>query len=917
MIMMHLFCLPGRLTNLERMTNGAKTGRKLRSGGSLSLAVCAGLLLVAHTRAAADVPDRGSAGASPPPESANSLTAADAHAGPKDYGFLFWRDGTRGRDPEGRRLLCVQTGTYGVVFDAEGADLLQLGEIADAPDYSMAAARPAALDRLPPATLGLSIDVAGKVFRSQGSKQRWEVKPIDHAGRGQRPVEPGLTAQNSPSNKKYQMRIRDYGQYRQIFEVDRLEFATEEGEKLEATVRLVVTAWPDVLRLSLEIVPEAVLAGASARISLETAWGMSETSTLPETWLSGEIQRADLTIRFPVTSGALSGRDAEVVAKDLQTGKPLTVAYDASEEAWKVQLGNHHYDKKRYNGLERYALTLRNPSDEPRKLRMVFANEMGFHERDLPEEKRGHKRIEATMGALLVVRDAAGRPSGHRIQNSHNWTTTRLAGKNTPDLQPWLSLDPTEYNGWHRYTAVFELPPRSEWVGEVVVSHALWGGIPQASYYHLSLFGWGFYTFWDVAIQGNFGESVCYGLGGYGPSDITDLRPLYVRSYDAKRRPPFEWTPNHGGANYLHYKTDAGKQYMNIRREMPVPGPGLSRTVFHGTSADGKIRCTITVQHPRTDDLNRSYHRVRYDVLEDADFDRLAFFQLGTALYDYYQPGAIAWGNREGLQEEVEVNPTGAPEYFRRGIALEGRAPWWISQHGGKLAEGQRGTQSAMGTASRGLVIREWRAKLGGEEVDNPYISFFGSQSPATGMIAEVGPPAGLTRLRKGDFVEMLIEVLLVPKHVEHYLGTNEALKRDLPALAGTWKAMHHQAAGNDLRIDVSRGVLERPYPPEIRVQDGNGAEFEVEGGLAYVPFTFRGVADPAKARIYEIVDDRPMLVDQSDHGGDFWQVEYRPESKNYEVTFNLSLDSRGGAQDRRRFVFDAAGSADSVNSEP
>ena len=128
---------------------------------------------------------------------------------------------------------------------------------------------------------------------------------------------------------------------------------------------------------------------------------------------------------------------------------------------------------------------------------------------------------------------------------------------------------------------------------------------------------------------------------------------------------------------------------------------------------------------------------------------------------------------------------------------------------------------------------------------------------------------------------------------------------------------MHHQAAGNDLRIDVSRGVLERPYPPEIRVQDGNGAEFEVEGGLAYVPFTFRGVADPAKARIYEIVDDRPMLVDQSDHGGDFWQVEYRPESKNYEVTFNLLLDSRGGAQDRRRFVFDAAGSADSVNSEP
>lgn len=910
--------LPASLMNLWSGIHKTKTIRRVRSDRKLLLAVCAGLLLAAHVQAATDLSEGGNSGQSAPEEAASALAAADAHAGARDYGLLFWRDGTRGRDREGRRLLCVQTGTYGAVFDAEGAGLLQLGEIADAPDYSVAAAQPGTLDRLPPATLGLSIRAAGKVFHNRGSKQRWEVEPVEHAGRGRQPVEPGLTAQNSPSNKKYQVRIRDYGQYRQIFEVDRLEFTTEEGEALEATVRLVVTAWPDVLRLSLEVVPEAALAGASALISLETAWGTSDTSTPPDTWPAGEIKRADLTVRFPVTAGDQSGQEAEVFAKDLQTGQPATVAYDASEAAWKVQLGNHRYNKKRYNGLERYALTLRNPSDEPRKLRLVLANEMGFHERNLPEEEQGHKRIEATMGALLVVRDSAGRPTGHRIQNSHNWTTTRLVGTNTPDLQPWLALDPTEYGGWHRYTAVFELPPRSEWTGEVVVSHALWGGIPQASYYFLSLYGWGFYTFWDVAIQGNFGESVCYGLGGYAPSNITDLRPLYVRSYNANGQPPFVWTPNHGGANYLQYKNSEGLQYLNVRREMPMPGPGLSRTVFHGTTADGKIRATVTVQHPRTDDLNRSYHRIRYEVLEDADFDRLAFFQLGTALYDYYQPGTLAWGDREGLQEEVSINPTGAPEYFRRSIPLEGKAPWWVSQHGGKLAERSRGTQSALGTASRGLVIRQWQARLGGENVDKPSISFFGSQSPVTGMLAEVGPPADLTRLIKGDFVEMLIEVVLVPEHVEHYLGTNESLKRDLPALANTWQAMHHQAAGNDLRIEVSRGVLECPYPPEIRVQDGTEAEFEVTGGLAYVPFTFRGVADPTKARIHEIVDGRPVLIDQSDHGGDFWQVEYRPDTMDYGVTFNLLLDSPGGDEDRRRsFVFGGAGATNPLNAEP
>jgi len=874
------------------------------------------VLIGGCTRTAKDSAALQSGGAVPadhPPVSAPAPLPAPVSAA-RDYGLLFWRDGSRGRDESGRRLLCVQTGYFGAVFDVEAGRLLRLGRIEDAPGYAVAAAGYNQwVDTLPEVDTGLSLTVNGTVYRNRGMPNRWEV----NQARRPFPIESGLSEQNSRNNRRYPVRIRDYGRYRQMFEMDHLRFESDDGRVLDAAVRLVMTSWPDVLRLRLELVPRHDLVDVSGRIHVAGADAAHFGGGSADRITGGTRYAFDLRIPFgrdPVESP----ETLQIEAVDLATDSPLTVSFDSVEDAWRVQLNNHPYDKQRVNGLDRYRLRFKNAGDEPRKIRIVFANEMGYHERDLPPDQQGKKRVESTMGALMMLRDSEGYPVGTPLQNAKNWTHYGFfSDGNTVGLEPWVELDPVEYGSWHRFSTVIELPPQSVWTGEGVVSHALWGGIPQASYYTLNLYSWGFYTFWDVAIQGSFGESVCYALEGYGPSDITDLRPLYVASYDSRRRPPFEWTPNLGGANYLHYKSkESGgmKQYLNTRREIPVSGPNLSRTVFHGRTEDEKIAFEITAMHPRTDDLNRSYHRIRYTVLEDTAFTRLAFFQLGTSLYDYYRPGKLAWGDRSGLQEETVVEPDGSPHPFRQGVALEGNAPWWVSQHAGQMREtGGRGDQAYKGASSRGMVIREWEAVLGGNPVDRPSVSFFGSQSPVHGLIAEIAPPAGLTRLQKGDYVDMLVEVLLVPKHPQYYLGTNEALKRDLPAVADTWRAIHMQAEGGDVDLKLTRGRLEQAFPPQIRVDPDGMAEFEITGGRGYVPVVFTGVLQPSGVRLYGQTDDGWQLVDQSDHGNDFWQAEHRPDTGDYWITYTLLLDPSGEGRVTRpfRFITEASASPD------
>ncbi len=68
----------------------------------------------------------------------------------------------------------------------------------------------------------------------------------------------------------------------------------------------------------------------------------------------------------------------------------------------------------------------------------------------------------------------------------------------------------------------------------------------------------------------------------------------------------------------------------------------------------------LNVLTPRSDDINRAIHRIRYDVLKPVRFQRLAFYQVGADNYNDHQFTTLARGDSTGLIEEWEP-PTRRP----------------------------------------------------------------------------------------------------------------------------------------------------------------------------------------------------------------------------------------------------------------
>jgi hypothetical protein len=281
----------------------------------------------------------------------------------------------------------------------------------------------------------------------------------------------------------------------------------------------------------------------------------------------------------------------------------------------------------------------------------------------------------------------------------------------------------------------------------------------------------------------------------------------------------------------------------------------------------------------------RVYHTFRYDVLKATSFSRLAFYQLGADSYLWYRYNLMARGNENGMLEEWQPNPGGL-KYDRVGIACPGAAPWF-SLHAAVAPPDTLGPW-----ANRGLVIRSWKARLGGKDAP-PFASVYGttaSNIPSAAL--ELSPPQDLKQLQPGDFVEAQVEMIVMPVSAADYYGPNDNLRASLAGGGNTWKPIHRQALGNTLQISPIRGSVVRAYPPMVSVDDSGAAELVVQGGVGYVPFTFTGLPGYKGWQLSLSTGGDPTVVDQSVHGNDFWQADYDQNMLTWSLTYNIPLDT-------------------------
>jgi hypothetical protein len=521
---------------------------------------------------------------------------------------------------------------------------------------------------------------------------------------------------------------------------------------------------------------------------------------------------------------------------------------------------------RRNDALERVRLRLTNTADGEQPARLLLSK----------QAFRGPHVGSPITGLSAVLRDTAGHPTGIPVQLSKNWHKGR--GGHPYDGQ-WF----------HGFTQL-RLPPQSTVDLELVVTYGHWGGVPAASHAQLSLLGWGSNQLWDESALGSWGETICYEPDQIqGGCSILDVRPLLVRPGPEAR--PWQWTGNVGGGDFLRLFDRDGRRvpHVGMRAAYERHGPCLTEVTYAGRVGKA-IDHSATVSIHRSDDIVRGIYRLRVDVREPVAFSRLAIFQIGADSYSYARERQFALGDVGGLSREWAAQ-WGGDTYRGPPQTCGEQAPWVALSGVDEVRE-----DKAMPVGHRGLVIRQWRARLGGREA-RPFVAEHGTPSATRpSSTIDIVPPPGVDRLEPGDFVEATFEHLVLPISAAQYYGPDAALRQALETHSDPWRLVHLEALGNDRRVDADRGMVEHLYPDiRLTVTEG-GAEFTLHGGLGHVPLTFTGLTSQRGGRL-EIDGVR---VDQSVHGNDFWQTDYDPQSGTWSQTFTIPCPGGGS----RRVAF-------------
>ena len=692
----------------------------------------------------------------------------------RDYTYMWWAHGWRSP----KKVLCFQTGYYGMAVDVKKVRLLNLGVIAKPEPYGPAVSQSNdAVFKLPKARFKLSVRAGNTWYTCTGS--------------------------DAPAS-----RIIESGRFVQRADIEQLVFKDERGKKFNAAGRLEIVAWPDRLSLILDVTPNKAYQRAEMAMEVHVPGHSrvmtSNYSANADGWQVGKTRRVDMQLRPVVAPGpkmpwtAVPARKiswetvrslppnadppGRVEVTQIKAKGKITARYDADRQWHYIPMPRKAWhDKPPGDRLDRVKVKLTNPADKPKAFRLMFAKDGG---------------VPHITGLTPILRDAAGNPTGIPVQISKNWH--RKPDETFLYQGPWL----------HAFTLV-RVPAHSSLDCELAIAHAYWGGVPAVSHAQLCLVGWGIDQLWDQSAVGSWGESICYDPDvNLQRGMIDDVRPLMVWATGHRKNVKWGWTQNVGGGDFGDYRPDGGGRHFfgRMRTQYEQCGPCLTDVTYAGVSPDGAISMRATVSSPRCDDIVRAYYHVRYDFHKATKPKRLELFRLGADRYNDPNASRIAYGKGRKLTKEIRA--TGRPGY-QTTFPLKGPGSW--------IALYRSTNDPGKGAwANRGFILRAWKARVGGKPTRRQLGAIIGTSQ---GGHASANLVTDSNAFKPGDFVEFTVEMVVLPVRAGDYYGPNKALRAHLAKHPDSWQPVARQAAGNTLKTTVKRGRLERPYPPMIRVR--------------------------------------------------------------------------------------------------
>ena len=573
-------------------------------------------------------------------------------------------------------------------------------------------------------------------------------------------------------------------------------------------------------------------------------------------------------------------------AENLRAGQGMEISYEEETGMYRVFLADERAPDFRNEAertdYDRVRFTLRNDSGERRRVPIRF-------------EKSGP--TVSLTGVSPMLRDAeTGEPLGIPVQITKDWHIH--PDKN--ECAEWFATapdDPRRYleGQWLHAYAVIELAAGEEFIAAYTCAYENWGTVCAASHAQLSLVGWGGYTIWEQFAMGSHGENICFNSDGsaYCPF-INDVRPIYQRAKWGGFQ-EYNWTGNIGGGELLVYVDGTGtrRELCAHKLDFAAQCPVLTEEVVKCVSSDRKIACEYKINGMRTDDVTRILFRVRYDFLEDVDFQRLAFFQYDSERYETNLFRRFAVGNAAGVLADEAYRPdegmeSGYPAGYPRRARLSGEDCWFFWYDLPKGAEQERyegylRNLCEQKNADQLTVVRSYRARLNGRDYDAPAYSIFQAYSTDHRHPAfELTVPPEVGRVERGSSVEYVIEFLTLPETPEHYYGPSAYVEAAKPRFGTTDFALQMVREGR-LSVEVARGRLRSVWPVVVEAEEDE-AEFTVTGGLGYVPIRIENVSSYRGVSLRRWQDGGWSPVDQSVRGNDFWQADLETRPPNVQT---------------------------------
>lgn len=683
----------------------------------------------------------------------------------------------------------------------------------------------------PPREAVLGFQVGGRTMFFDSSRVRpvegdWECALVVEGRRF------ACTGHEQPEDEWRQpVRFVESGRSFQRVVIEGLVFTDSAGTVFDGTARLEISVWPDRLAYRLE-------GGSGARLVLRGGGKSAEGS-------------GSVSLEF----GA--GGPEAVVESELKVTHDEVLGcqrLELPEKAWS-NAGGTFYPEEHLDRIDRWRVTLRNDGDQPAVARLMFTQ--GNH---LP-----------ITGFTPMLCDSDGTPTGIPVQVSKNWHVRAEKGRLTHDGQ------------WFHGFAWVRVPPNTRRDLVLQMVHARYGGVCAASHAQLCLIGWGHNQFWEQAAVGSFGESICFEPGRVQRRCfITDMRPLMTLSEEPGAR-RWGWSGNCGGGDFLLWKDPQGRyQVMKATRtDYRAPGPCLTDVGYHEESSGGEITARMDVSIPAANDHLRTFLRLRYDVRKPVRWQRLAFFQLGADFYNNVPARRIAVGDLDGLREEWQPRLL-KDEYDRTSFPLTGSAAW-VSVHGLEAARLEKGHAAA----SRGLIVRSWRAVLGGKPAA-PHVATYGTEWGKGNHRTSIDlvPPPDISELKPGDFVEAELELVVFPSKAAAYYGPDASFREMLDRDADTWRPVHREARGNSLQPVARRGTIMNAHPLVVAVDQHQHAQVTVSGGLGHLPVTFTGLKSPQGHRL--LVNGQPWTT---------WQTDWNAAAQRWQIVCNVPAGGKSGIE--------------------